>query len=301
MQILVIGKSGQLARALKTTQPAGHTARYWDRGQLNLSWEPRQIQSNLSSILDDGVDCVINAAAYTDVGGAEREPERAFNANARAVGVLAELCAHHDTPLIHVSTDYVFDGEKPGAYLPDDTPNPLNMYGVSKYEGERAFRASGVRGAIVRTSWVFDGQGKNFFTTIMNRAQTDPAFQIVSDQSGRPTYAPVLAEALWALVANIPDQQVVFHVCNQGPAVSWDDFARAFLSKAYPSTYTADWVQSVASPPNQGQVIRPRHSLLDVSGFVRDIGYAPPDWRASLDSAIEEWHSHRHQSLRPKG
>lgn len=289
MSILVIGKTGQLARAL-SRELSGQDAVFLDRGAFDLSVEPE----TLRRILDAGdvPSVVINAAAYTAVDAAQTDETTAYNVNARAPKVLAAYCADHDIPLIHVSTDYVFNGEKRMPYVPTDSVDPLGVYGSTKLAGEQHVLQSGCRGAILRTSWVYDGLGKNFLTTMLRLAESRTELRVVEDQIGRPTYTGDLAKA--CLTAAKHGQKAagpttIYHVSNTGVPTSWAGFAQAIFESAAEHLPHEMNVTGIPSHEYPTPAKRPSFSVMDCSDFERDMDVSLRGWTAGMEDAITEW------------
>ena len=233
LRIAVIGKTGQLGRALLHEGEAqGHEIIALGRETMDLTAPVPDIERAIES-LPSGLDVLILAAAYTNVDGAESQADLSYAVNAVAPGIIARACAKYDIPLIHISTDYVFDGEAETPYAPDDDTDPLGVYGASKLDGELAILESGARSLILRTSWLYDESGSNFLTTMLKLAQTKDIISVVDDQIGRPTYAGHLAQAVLkaaSLFAQEPDMETaVYHVTNGGEEVSWAGFAKAIF------------------------------------------------------------------------
>lgn len=227
---------------------------------------------------------VINAAAYTAVDRAEAELDLAFAVNRDAPAAMAAVCADLDIPLIHISTDYVFDGAKDGPYREDDATAPLNIYGASKAAGEAAVRACLVRHVILRTAWVFGADRENFVRTMLKLGARRQELAVVTDQSGGPTAAGDLADIILAIAARIEAGQGVwgtFHCCG-APMVSRFDFAAAIFAAAgkgpvlHPAT-SADFPTPARRPVN---------SMLDCSRLRGAYGLAQPDWRKSLPDVV---------------
>lgn len=292
MHILVIGQTGQLARAIAAeTADSRHSATFLSRGACDLSATDALIRAAIAPHID-AADAVIIAAAYTAVDAAEDDYDTALAVNGRAPGTIADICAQANTPLVHVSTDYVFDGQATQPYRPDTPLNPLNAYGRSKAEGERAVRDAQPRSAILRTAWVYDGTGKNFMTTMLRLGETRDALSVVGDQIGRPTYARDLAraslKAAGALVAGKPSAAGLFHVSNSGDPISWADFARAIF------TATADergHTVTVTDIPSSGfptPAERPAYSVMELASYEQVFDFMLPDWRSGLQRALSE-------------
>lgn len=173
---------------------------------------------------DSELSWIINCAAYTAVDQAEDEPELAFRINAEGARYIAEIARDKRTKLIHISTDYVFDGAKEGAYMETDLPNPLGVYGASKYQGEIYIQATLREYFILRISWLYGKQGNNFVYTMLRLFEERDEVRVVGDQLGSPTYAPDLAEALLEIVRQNTENYGIYHFTNEG-VISWYDFA----------------------------------------------------------------------------
>lgn len=220
-KILITGANGQLGQALRATAPSGYKVIALDRHQLDITHRVA-----VESFIDDfQPDWVINAAAYTAVDRAEAEPDLAFAVNGDAPGYLAAALAKTGGRLLHISTDFVFDGQASTPYPPDAVPNPINVYGASKLEGEKAVQSHlGDQALIVRTAWVYDGINRNFVTTMLRLMAEREEVRVVADQIGTPTATHTLATTLWQGLAQ--DWQGIYHVTDAGVA-SWYDFAVA--------------------------------------------------------------------------
>lgn len=283
----VIGKTGQLARALKhQIEESGDRASFYDRQDLDLTTTPDVIQRFIQNI--PKVDAVILAAAYTAVDQAENDRDAAMAANARAPGLIAAECQKRNIPLIHFSTDYVFNGEAHSPYKVSDKTDPINVYGYSKRVGELSIQASGCQHAILRTSWVFDGTGKNFLTTMLRLSKTHPSLNIVADQLGRPTYAGHLAQAglsaAKGLLEGKDGSSDIFHISNTGPIISWAEFAKAIF-KAQNITIS---INSIPTSEYPTPAKRPAYSALDTRKFETIFDYTLPNWQDGLSAALAE-------------
>lgn len=224
MKILISGHTGQVAQALQHAL-ADHQLLSLGRQAFDLE-QPASLRE---TILRERPQLLINAAAYTAVDLAEQEPERAFTVNAEAPGAMAKACAELGIPLIHYSTDYVFDGSKDGAYHEDDASNPLGVYGASKLAGEQAVAASGCEHLILRTSWVYSRHGRNFLLTMQRLLQEREELKVVDDQIGAPTWAGSIAAASAELIQAWQQGNRhwgTYHLTNQGQT-SWFGFAQA--------------------------------------------------------------------------
>jgi len=287
LRIAVIGKTGQLARALlREGEALGHEIIALNREALDLTTSASEIEAVISG-LPSGIDALVIAAAFTNVDGAETESDTAYAVNATAPAIIARACATHDIPLIHVSTDYVFDGDADMPYLPDDDTDPLGVYGSSKLDGELAVLESGARALILRTSWVYDADGKNFLTTMLRLAESRHTISVVDDQFGRPTYAGHLALAILRaadMFTQEPDiETAIHHVTNGGEPVSWAGFAKAIFKAKGLDVKVDDIPTSDYPTPAE----RPAYSVLDTDSFERTFRHPLPDWQAGLRAALE--------------
>ncbi len=287
LRIAVIGKTGQLARALCVEgEELGHEIIALDRDALDLTSSPAEIEAAIIG-QPSGLDALILAAAFTDVDGAEAQTNLAYTINATAPAIIARVCAQHDIPLIHISTDYVFDGENDVPYLPDDDTDPLGVYGASKLDGELAIIESSARALILRTSWLYDGTGKNFLTTMLRLSNENDIISVVDDQIGRPTFAGHLASAIFKAISIFivePDMPTtIYHVTNGGEPVSWAGFAKAIFSAAG-RNIDIDAIPTSDYPTAAG---RPAFSVLDTDSFERTFRHPLPDWQTGLRAALE--------------
>jgi len=291
MSLLIFGKNGQLARALKRSLIArGTPFSSYGRAEADLISDPDKSAKLIHELQPSAV---INACAFTDVDGAEVHFDQANALNAQAPAAMAKACQSVDIPFIHISTDYVFDGTKKGPYSPNDTNNPVNAYGRSKAAGERAVIAAGGRSLIIRTSWVYDGQGKNFFTSMLNLVKTQRFLDLVDNQFGRPCYAGHLAEACLAALEHFPNSPEIYHLTNSGPRISWADFAQAIFEHADLHPKTRRVPDTHFPRPAQ----RPKNSHLEISDFERDFKHPMEPWTSGIEFAFHEFK--RHAKERP--
>lgn len=287
-RILVTGAAGQLGRELATVlAPLGDVVAL-DRSGLDLA-RPDDI---VAVLRDVAPALVVNAAAYTAVDRAEAEPDAAFAVNARAPGILAAEARRLDALVIHYSTDYVFDGASPEPRDEAAPARPLNVYGASKLEGERAIEAAGGLALVFRTSWVYAGSGRNFLTTIERLAAERDELRIVDDQHGTPNWSRELARATATLVARglpwLAERRGLYHLSARG-ATTWYGFARAILGDA------ADVrIVPIASADHPTPARRPAWTILDTRRFTATFGFELPHW---LDTLREYRHS-RERSAR---
>lgn len=278
MKIVVTGASGQLGRCLQdvlTRRGIIHLA--LGSSELNIV-DPLAVERTLAKY---NPSVVINAAAYTAVDRAESEEALAYDVNCLGASNLAAACTNMGIRLIHVSTDYVFDGTKGSPYQEDDVTNPLGVYGHSKRDGELAVLDSGA-GAVVRTSWVFSEYGNNFLKTMIRVGKERDVLGVVNDQVGAPTYAGDLAEALIAL-AQRPEAVGVYHFSGGEPC-TWYDFAVAIFQayRQYHPEFSCPNVTPIESSAYPTPVKRPAYSVLNGGRMVRELGIDLGDWRKAL-------------------
>ena len=224
-RVLVTGANGQLGLAL---EDAAKDPRleivFMDKSALDIT-----NAEAIKEVFDkQSFDVCINAAAYTDVDGAETNKALAYAINATAVENLAKVCKHHECWLIHISTDYVFDGTLDRPYTPSDTPNPLNVYGASKLAGEQAIQAVGGTYSIVRTSWLYSHYGNNFYTKLLAQVNAGKTLRVTADQKGCPTRAEYLATHLITGIANQQLAKGISHYCGN-EVMTWLEFARSLF------------------------------------------------------------------------
>ena len=291
MRIAIIGKTGQLARALiREAESQNLNAVSFDRSACDLTHSQKTIENFIETL---NVDAVIIAAAYTAVDAAEDDYDTAFAANGLAPMAIATACARKNIALVHISTDYVFQGEANSPYEISAPTDPVNAYGRSKLAGEQAVLDNHDRAAVLRTSWVFDGTGKNFMTTMLRLGSTRDTLTVVSDQIGRPTYAAHLAQACLTVADALcqPDYQHaagLYHVSGSGAPISWADFANAIFTKAQSKLGHTVTVTPIPSKDYPTPAKRPGYSVLDLTRFETLHGTLP-DWNEGLELAFREW------------
>lgn len=288
MQIVVMGAQGQVGRELTQRASArGHTVLAWDQAELDIT-DATAVDRALAV---SGADVVINAAAYTAVDRAEQEAELAFTVNRDGPAHLAAACARLQIPLLHISTDYVFDGTKAGPYSEDDPAAPLGVYGQSKWEGDEVVHRLLSRHLLLRVSWVFGIHGHNFVKTILRLAREREELRVVADQYGCPTYAGDIADTLLELAGRIPaidanDAWGTYHYCGE-PATTWHGFATAIVEQA--RTYEPLRVQTVtaiATADYPTPAARPANSVLDCTRLNARFGIRPRPWRDGLETLL---------------
>ncbi len=287
MRIAVIGKNGQLAQRLAAVD-SPHELVFLGRDVLDLA-QPSTIPTAIEGAK---ADLIVNAAAYTAVDAAETDAGMANAVNAQGVDIAAGMADMLRLPFVHVSTDYVYAGDKTGPYVEDDPTDPQGVYGASKLEGERRAMRSNPRTTILRTAWVYAPEGKNFVKTMLRLADRDE-LGVVHDQRGSPTYAGDLAEAILTMAPALVEAKAgsdvygIFH-CAGGGEASWAELAEATFAHAA-STGMIDGVPTVnrittADYPTPAK--RPANSVLDCTKLARVFGQAPRDWHSALTSAL---------------
>ena len=287
MRLLIAGWQGQIAQALMEAMSARDDVRACAVGRPALDiCELRSIERAMADVRPD---VIINTAAYTNVDKAESEPERARALNCEGARLLAEAAATRNAAIIHLSTDYVFDGAKSSPYNEADPATPETVYGQSKLAGEEAVRAANPRHIILRTAWVYSPFGRNFVKSILAKARAGEALEVVSDQRGSPTYAPHLADLILTLAARaakVPGDQDplwgVYHAAGAGGA-SWYEMARAVMassSERQPSLRPI----STAGYPTPAK--RPAFTELDCSKLKERTGLSLPSWQSGLSDCL---------------
>ncbi len=281
MEILVTGKSGQLGKALSRNE-ATASWRFLDRNGLDLN-APGLLEQALGS---EQFDVLINTAAYTAVDRAEDEEEAAHTVNAKAVEAMAEACQKRGAALIHISTDYVFAGERALPAREDDQAAPIGVYGRSKWAGEEAIRAYCPKHLIVRTSWLYGAEGHNFLKTMLRLAEQRESLKVVYDQVGTPTLVDDLAAVIVSMVQALEKGDKpygTYHFANEGVA-SWYDFAQAIFALSGKSIQLSP-VRSAAFPT---KARRPAYSVLDKQKIKDTFGFEIRHWREALAACLEE-------------
>jgi len=281
MKILLLGQHGQVSRELQASLQGQGELSVRGREQLDLA-QPDQIRQQVRELRPE---LIINAAAYTAVDQAESEPELAFAINAVAPGVLAEEAAALGAPLIHYSTDYVYDGSKSAPYIESDPTNPLGVYGQSKLAGERALQAVGGEYLILRTSWVYSLHGRNFLLTMQRLLQERDELKVVADQIGAPTWAGSIASTTAQLIQHWRDGQAgpwgLYHLSAKGET-SWFGFASAIAEQLRAAGQNAGQLLPIPSSDYPTPAQRPLNSRLDCSRLQHDWQIQLPDWRSAL-------------------
>ena len=297
MRILLLGKNGQVGWELQRTLiPLGELIAI-DQPELDLS-EFDRIRQVVREIQPD---LVVNAAAYTAVDKAESEPALAMAVNGTAPRVLAEEAAHLGAGLIHFSTDYVFDGVKREPYTEEDVPNPISVYGETKFAGDMAVQEVGGAYLILRTSWVYGARGKNFFRTILRLARERDELKVVNDQVGCPTWSSAIAEAVARLLFTLKDMGSgdiidmiknyagVYHWAASGEC-SWYEFAVEILaSDPYQEEHRALEVLPIPSSEYPAQAVRPTYSVLSSDKIVSVFKVTTIPWKDQLIGCLGDY------------
>ncbi len=290
MRILAAGWHGQIASAFMQTAPGREDISAFAIGRPGLDiCEPRSVERALGDIQPD---VLINLAGYTDVDGAEGEPELAFALNSAGARLLAEAAARRDVPIIHISTSYVFDGRKGSAYVETDQTRPSTIYGKSKLAGEVEVQRANPKHIILRTEWIHSPYGRCFVSNILQRAQLGMPLKVVNDQYGNPTYAPHLVDAVLEVAAYLtskPRDDInwgVYHAAGAGTA-TWYDVAREVLAKAEQLSGLCASLDAITSTEYVTRSHRSPNSQLDCSKLEQTFGVRLPDWQVGLQECVE--------------
>jgi len=285
-KILVTGANGQLGRCIKdaTKQFPQMEFTFADRDQLNID-EATSVKKYFE---ENSFDYCINTAAYTNVEKAESDADAAFKTNAEGVKNLAEACNSSHIVLLHVSTDYVFDGEKNTPYVETDTTNPISVYGASKLTGEQYIEENCEAYFIFRTSWLYSQYGHNFLNSMLGAVKKNIALSITTEQLGTPTNANDLAEAVLAIVASGSKAYGLYHFSNTGSG-TWYDFAEAIF------TYSRQLknVKLGKTAHYRTFAKRPAYSILSTEKFKKTFGISPIDWKTSLAQLLQNHTNHK--------
>jgi dTDP-4-dehydrorhamnose reductase len=293
MRILVTGVTGQVGAALRTPLETVGSVIAADRNLLDLS-RPEQLTSTLDRI---AADLIINPAAYTAVDRAEDERELAFRVNAEAPGVIARWAAGRGVPLIHFSTDYVFDGTGERPWREDDPTGPLAAYGASKLAGEHAIRSAGGPHLIIRTSWVYAAVGSNFLRTIARLAREREELRIVADQAGAPSSARLIAGVVAGILGNNPGLIAERFAASGGlvnvsasGVTTWHGFAMAIVDglNARGVALQVRSVQPILTQDYPTKATRPANSRFDLTRLRTIFGIEPPAWNEALAAELDQ-------------
>jgi dTDP-4-dehydrorhamnose reductase len=287
MKILVIGREGQLARGLvEAADTAGVRVVAFGRPDIDLVDE----KSVTAVVSRERPDAVVNAAAYTAVDAAEDQPRLAHAVNARGAEYVARACAANSIPVIHISTDYVFDGMKDSPYCEDDATAPTNAYGRSKLEGERLVVKACERHLILRTAWLHSPWGTNFVKTMLRLVADRPFISVVDDQRGSPTYVPHLARVVLAVATRAAADPAgtrwgIYHAVDGGET-TWFGFAREVFRSAAEHGLPAAEIAPIATADFPTAARRPANSRLNCDKLRRLFGLELPDWRVGVQDCV---------------
>ena len=290
MKILVVGHRAMLAQELiPCLHHAGFDVVGCGRPELDMT-QAASVRAVLEEVRPD---VLINSAAYTAVDRAEAEPEAAFAVNRDGVALLARACHERDIPLVHLSTDYVFDGTTTRPYREDDPTTPLGVYGSSKWEGEEAIRVCHPQHLIVRTAWLYGAHGTNFVKTMLRLARERQVLHVVNDQHGCPTWTRALAGALTMMCQCLQEDRNpawwgTYHFCGAGQT-TWYGFACAIFEEVItPASLMAPRVEPIPTTAYPTLARRPAHAVLDCHKIQAAFGITPRLWRDSLHDCIQE-------------
>ena len=279
MNILVTGAGGQLGSEVKAIANDKHQYFFETSATLDITSK----QKVLSFVSTNKIDIIINCAAYTAVDKAENEEQLAFNVNEKAVENLVVACENFQAKLIHISTDYVFDGSQNTPYKESDEVKPLGVYGQSKRKGEEVVLNSTIDALIIRTSWVYSFFGNNFVKTMMRLGQERENLGVIFDQVGTPTYAKDLAEfCMYLINQDFSKVGSIYHFSNEG-VISWYDFAKAIMEIAH---IDCD-IKPIETYQYPTPAKRPQYSVLNKSKLKEDFNYKIPYWKDSLKECIQ--------------
>ncbi len=292
MRILVTGATGQIGSATAKRLSSCASVIATDRRTLDLS-APDAIAATLDKIAPE---LVINAAAYTAVDRSEQEPALAQSINALGPGAMAQWCANHDVPLIHFSTDYVFDGHGTRPWSEEDPPRPLSAYGISKFAGEEQIRAADGCFLIVRTSWIYAARGTNFLRKIAALAKSNQELRIVADQIGAPTSAPLVADVIWNMLepglpvfrAKAAQSSGLVHLTASGET-SWYDFSGQIVDglRSRGVSLAVERILPIRTEEFPLPAPRPLNSRLNLARLATVFGVTPLDWQEALKPELD--------------
>ena len=282
MKILITGTNGQVGHALMRE--------LIDHELIGLTRKDCELTNldQFKQIIDHHQpNLIINPAAYTKVDQAEDEPELAFLINRDAPKVMAEKAREYNIPLIHFSTDYVFDGEKKGAYKEDDPTNPLGVYGASKLAGEEVIQHVGGKFYIFRTSWVYSNIGQNFFLTMKKLCQEREELKVVSDQMGVPTSNQFIAEQMKTIIPHLTESNTgIYHLVPDGSS-SWYEFAQEIIRQTNPQ-FDLESLYPIQSHEFLTKTKRPKNSILNNAKIKQSFNLTLKNWQAELEKVIDE-------------
>ena len=288
MKILVLGSNGQLGQCMNDhLSHTAHEVVYTSRGQIDIA----DFEATKHKLLEIAPDAVVNATAFTAVDKAEEEHQAADRINHLAVANIASICNQLDCWLIHVSTDYVFDGISEVPYKEDNPTNPQGIYGDSKLKGELAIQSSGCKYLIIRTAWVYSEYGNNFLKTMLRLGDDRDELSIVGDQIGCPTYAQDIAKSIVSILSLLDlkgSSSGIYHYCGDEPC-SWYDFARTIFSEAEVlGLKIPSHIKSIATADYPTPAIRPAYSVLDCTKIECVFEITRSNWREGVRVVIDK-------------
>ncbi|WP_298542701.1 dTDP-4-dehydrorhamnose reductase [uncultured Aquimarina sp.] len=275
IQVLVTGADGQLGKSIKGLKGDFLNLDLCFANSKNLDITDKK--SIVLFLEKSSFDYVINCAAYTDVEKAEKEPQKAFLINADGAKNLAQICQERDIVLIHISTDYVFDGKKNTPYSEEDIANPINEYGKSKLRGEEYIQEILKKYFIIRTSWLYSQYGKNFYKTILQKLKTEKKLKITASELGTPTNANDLASFILYLISSLSKKYGIYHYSNSGEA-NWYDFAKEIIK----ISNKLDLIDLVKTDNYPTFAQRPKYSVLSKKKGIKSFGLNILNWKDSL-------------------
>lgn len=288
MKLLVLGTKGQLGMCLSDQlRNTEYEVVYTTRAEIDIS-DFVSLDQILRKIAPD---IVVNTIAYTEVDKAEAEPEKAGLVNHLAVAKIAAICTDIGAVLIHISTDYVFDGTANTPYKEEDPANPQGVYGKTKLRGDLAIIQSGCKYMIIRTSWVFSEYGKNFMKTMLRLGAERDELNIVADQIGCPTYGQDIAKTIVSIIPNLDINSMnsgIYHYCGE-QSCSWFEFAEAIFDRATKAGFkTPVLLKPIKTSDYQTPASRPIYSVLDCSKTLSEFGISPSDWREGIQQVLSK-------------
>ena len=283
IKILVTGAESQLGKSLRMMPHPDFDVTFKSKYTLDIT-DKKAVKLFFK---EKNFDYCFNFAAYTNVNQAETDKKACFNVNVKGVANLAKAAKKNDFTLVHISTDYVFDGKKNTAYMEHDKPNPLNVYGASKLMGEDIIRQYLKKHLIVRTSWLYSKFNRNFVKTVLELSKTQKKLKLVNDQTGTPTYAPDLIQFLWFMIQTIEENPKknyfgTYHFSNQGKA-TWYEFGQKILSLAGIDKK----IKPINSARFESHVVRPAYSVLSKKKIKQLFDYKPRKWEDALKDFFE--------------
>jgi dTDP-4-dehydrorhamnose reductase len=279
--VLVFGESGQIGKALRAAQPLNMRVQYKSKSEANFE----NLDSVLNCLQSEKPNIVINCVGYTAVDKAEDDKLKCYKINTEIPGYIAKWCRLNHSTLVHFSTDYVFDGKKTSPYLEEDEAHPLSVYGRSKRDSENLILSENPESYIIRTSWVYSEEGPNFVNTML-KLQDRTEIKVVNDQTGSPTYALDLAQAIWALIShkNFKSSYGIYH-CSGAGQMTWYEFAKAIFE--FKKGQSPQLVP-ISTSEYGAKAQRPLFSKLDTTKIESVFGVVLPQWQDSLKMCLEK-------------